>query len=291
MKKVLVLGSDGQMGQCLKSVKNNYDHELSFLFFNRYNADICTPSISKVIEEVAPHIVLNFAAYTAVDKAETEPDKANLINNTSLKYICEGVRNCGATLIHLSSDYVYHSILHRPIIESDACMPRSVYAQTKLKGEEYIRIHLEKYLIIRTSWVFSEFGNNFVKTMLKLMKERERLNVVNDQIGSPTYGVYLADAICKIIQEIDIAQNNSSRWGLFNYSNHGAVSWYQFACEIKALAKMNAAIEPITTAEYPALAQRPPWSVLSNRKISLEYNLEIPGWYQGLRMVINKVFT
>lgn len=291
MKKVLVFGSDGQMGQCLKYVKCNYDGELSFLFFNSYNADICTASISKVIEDVAPEIVLNFAAYTAVDKAETEPDKANLINNTSLKYICEGVKNCGATLIHLSTDYVYDSILHRPIIESDACMPRSVYAQTKWKGEENIKMHLEKYLIIRTSWVFSEFGNNFVKTMLKLMKERERFNVVNDQIGSPTYGVYLADAICKIILEMDIAQNNSSRWGIFNYSNHGAVSWYQFACEIKALAKMDASIEPITTAEYPTLAQRPPWSVLSNRKIGVEYNLEIPGWYQGLRMVIQKLLT
>ena len=288
MRKVLVLGSDGQMGQCLKSVVRYHDTQLAFIFLNRYTSDITSPAIAKEIADIAPDFVVNFAAYTAVDKAESEPTVADLINHKALSYICEGVNICNASFIHLSTDYVYNSLIMRPLLENDICQPRGVYAKTKLLGEEYIRQNLKKHIIIRTSWIFSEFGHNFVKTMVRLMSEKNSISIVDDQIGSPTYGVYLADAICSVMSKID-RFSDYKVWGTYNYSNHGAISWFEFANEIKSLIGASTTLVPISTDQYQAIAPRPAWSVLSNRKWLNVFDHDIPGWYQGMLKTVLKV--
>ena len=226
--------------------------------------------------------IINCAAYTAVDKAEDNIETAQKLNADALINICEVAKEYGAQLIHFSTDYVFDGTSSVPYIETDAANPQSVYGRTKLQGEKNILTLLPEYYILRTAWLYGKSGNNFVSTMLRLMNEKERLKVVNDQRGSPTYAVDLAKAVLQIIQL------DNHRYGIYHYSNEGNITWYDFACEIyrqgkeKGLVKTDCLIEPCTSAEFPQKAHRPSFSLLNKQKIKETFSLSIPQWNESL---------
>lgn len=283
---ILVTGANGQLGQCFRQAAPHWPaHE--FVFASAQDVDICDRgALRKFFAENAGRLkwAINCAAYTAVDKAESEPDKARKINVSGVKNLAEACAQAGIPLIHFSTDYVYHSRQNTPFVETDAVSPKGVYARTKLAGERAALRANPQCMIIRTSWVYSEFGQNFVKTMLRLGRERGFLNVVADQIGSPTYAPDLAEAVLNMIQKMDSgALPLESGVGIWHYSNEGVASWYDFACAIFELGNIPCKVQPIATKDYPTPAKRPPFSVLDKHKIKAAFGLEIPHWRQSLR--------
>jgi dTDP-4-dehydrorhamnose reductase len=282
---ILVTGANGQVGQCFQQLSAIFPDQ-EFLFTGADTLDITDKkSVNRIFNEY-PNLrwVVNCAAYTAVDKAENEEEKATLINVQGVKNLAKACAASGATLIHLSTDYVYHSKQNRPLLEDDRVQPKSVYARTKLAGERAaFRAHPNGVMVIRTSWVYAAVGQNFVKTMLRLGKERPTINVVADQIGTPTYAPDLALAILQIIQQVEQGiVNQGVLTGIWHYSNEGVASWYDFAKAIFDIQQLPCQVMPIETKDYPTPAKRPSFSVLNKAKIKAAFQLEIPYWRTSL---------
>jgi dTDP-4-dehydrorhamnose reductase len=286
MKKILVTGGDGQVGSEFQFLAASFP-QFQFLFTNSQNLDITNQqSVNDYFSTNKPDFCVNCAAHTAVDKAESEVALSRKINVEGVVNLAKACAAHDTTLIHLSTDYVYHSLTqNRPFVETDAVNPKGVYAETKLIGENEAIKHCEKTIIVRTSWVYSTFGHNFVKTMLRLAKDRSELNVVIDQIGTPTYARDLAQAIAKMIEKIatDAVDTQLLRGAIFNYSNEGVTSWYDFAQAIFDERGLSVRVHPILTAAYPTPAKRPPFSLMDKTKFKNTFNVTIPHWRDALR--------
>jgi dTDP-4-dehydrorhamnose reductase len=280
MAIILITGAKGQLGSELKEVSKNF-YGYDFIFTDIDSFDITSlEKISEFIKKSKPDWIINCAAYTLVDKAEVEPDQALLINGTAVKNITEAIRGSECRFIHISSDYVYDGNLNVPYNENITANPLSAYGRSKLAGEKYALLH-NGSMIIRTSWLYSSFGNNFVKTILRNAAEKESLKVVFDQTGTPTYAADLAGAIMNIISGVirnQIAMNS----GIYNYSNEGVCSWYDFAREIIKESGLTCRVLPVLTKDYPQAAKRPVYSVLDKSKIKENYGLSIPHWRDSL---------
>ena len=277
MRNVLVTGAKGQLGSELQLLSKEY--EGSFYFTDKESLDITqVESIERFLQEHAITHIINAAAYTAVDRAEEEEALADTINHKAVRYLAEAAKRKNISLVHISTDYVFDGKNYRPYVEDDTANPQSVYGRTKRKGEEAILdINPSRSLILRTSWVYSSFGNNFVKTMLRLGKEREKLGVIFDQVGTPTYAYDLASAILDILPKIE-----NENVEIYHFSNEGVLSWYDFAKEIMEMAKIECRVDPIETKEYPTPAPRPHYSLLNKAKIKKTFGLEIPYWKESL---------
>lgn len=283
-KVILVTGSYGQLGSEIKELSSDYK-KLKFLFTDVDTLDITNlKSLENFFNENPIDFVINCAGYTNVDKAETDKDAAYLINVSAVKYLAELTNKKSAGLIHISTDYVFDGTGNEPYKEDDATNPTSVYGKTKLQGELEILNTVKNSIIIRTSWLYSSYGNNFVKTMLRLGKERNELNVVSDQTGSPTYAKDLAKVILDIINN---SSDNSGNFisGIYHYSNEGVCSWYDFAIEIFKIANITCKINPIGTKDFPTPAKRPFYSVLNKSKIKSTFGITIPHWKDSLTSV------
>jgi dTDP-4-dehydrorhamnose reductase len=277
MTNILITGSKGQVGSELRELAGAYEY--SFYFTDRDSLDITDRSqIEMFVKNNSIEIIINAAAYTAVDKAEEDQENADKVNHLATKYLAEIAKEQNIKLIHISTDYVFDGKNYKPYNEEDTTSPNGVYGATKLAGEKAMQaINPKNSIIIRTSWVYSSFGSNFVKTMLRLGKERDELGVIFDQVGTPTYARDLAKTILDIIPLIQ-----NSKLIIYNYSNEGVVSWYDFAKEIMRMAKLECHINPIETKEYPTPAERPHYSLLNKSKIKEQYNIMIPYWKDSL---------
>jgi dTDP-4-dehydrorhamnose reductase len=283
--KILVTGSNGQLGSELKELSAQYP-QFQFTFLNRSEASIDDSiALAKAFEKFHPNYVINCAAYTAVDKAEEEEKLALTINGIAVGALAALCKAYDAKFIHISTDYVFDGNDKEPIKETNKTNPVSAYGKTKLAGEELAIENNPASIIIRTSWVYSSYGKNFVKTMIRLMQEKERINVVNDQYGSPTYAADLASAILQII--------NSGEWvpGIYNYSNEGVISWFDFAQKIKELISSPCIVQPIPTEQYPTPAKRPKYSVLDKSKIQQIFHIQLKPWEESLKLCIKKLKT
>ncbi|WP_303848568.1 dTDP-4-dehydrorhamnose reductase [Apibacter mensalis] len=283
MKKILITGGDGQLGRSLKQrLKEKPLANYSFTFTDVQELDILDEIFVKTyFFSNKFDYVINCAAYTAVDKAETDIEMAEKLNADAVKFLAKASAAQKATFIHISTDYVFSGEESTPRKEDDPVAPLGIYGKTKLNGEILAQYYNPKTYIIRTAWLYSPFGNNFVKTMLKLFKEKEEINVINDQIGSPTNAFDLADAILTIIQ------NDIGAYGIYNFSNEGECSWYQFSEEIRKLSKSKIKINPIPTSEFPTPAKRPQYSLLDKTKIKNTFGISIPEWKDSLRGTFN----
>jgi dTDP-4-dehydrorhamnose reductase len=279
MNKILVLGSNGQLGSEIKELSFELS-EYEFLFTSKQILDITNFSdVNNFIISNSISIIINCSAYTAVDKAENEKELSNLVNNLAVKNLAKISKERNLKLIHISTDYVFDGNNYIPYKESDIPNPKSQYGKTKLEGENaIININPLDSVIIRTSWVYSNYGNNFVKTMCRLSKEKDELSVICDQIGTPTYAKDLALVIIKIIPLI---KNNKVE--ILNYTSEGIASWYDFSKAIFENINSNVVIHPIHTSEYKTLAKRPYFSVLNKEKIKSKYNIVIPYWKDSLK--------
>ena len=277
MFNILVIGSNGQLGSEIQELSSAYPY--TFFFTCKDDLDIShAEDVEVFIQKNAINAIINCAAYTAVDKAESDADNADKINHIAVKTLAELSKRYALKLIHISTDYVFDGTNYKPYIESDITNPQSVYGRTKLLGEQaLLHVNPKNSLIIRTSWVYSSYGANFVKTMLRLGKEKESLGVIYDQVGTPTYAKDLAKVILDILPNI---QNSAVE--IYHYSNEGALSWYDFAKEIMKMAKLSCKINPIETSQYPTPAKRPHYSLLNKSKIKNKYKLDIPYWKDSL---------
>jgi dTDP-4-dehydrorhamnose reductase len=288
LPKILVTGANGQLGKELKELETVYP-QFEFIFVSRTDLPIHHfEMVRNYFKIYQPDFLINCAAYTAVDRAEQEKDLAMQVNAEApgvLAAICKE-NNCH--FIHISTDYVFDGTADVPYKEDAPTNPQSVYGLSKLKGEEEVMQFNPGAIIIRTSWVYSEFGKNFVKTMMKLMSERTELNVVNDQIGSPTYA---ADLAATILQIIDNCQSSIEKWhsGIYHFSNKGVISWYDFAMEIKKQTGSKCNIHPIPTVQYPTPAKRPAYSVFDTSKIQKTFGIQLKEWKQSLSACISKL--
>ncbi len=285
-RTILVTGSSGQLGQSLKKIAKDYP-DYDFMFAQREQLDLSdSNSINDFFNQHQFELIINCAAHTAVDKAESEPELANQINHLAVKQLADIALQQKAKLIHISTDYVFNGQQYRPYIETDNVAPQGIYGLSKLKGEQaLLDILSSNAIIIRTSWVYSEFGNNFVKTMLRLGKERDALNVIFDQIGTPTYAHDLATAIMNII-ESDTFKTPSFDSELYHYSNEGVCSWYDFAKAIFGFSHIQCNVSPIETKDYPTPATRPHYSLLNKAKIKQSFNVDIPYWKDSLEQCL-----
>jgi len=277
MPNVLITGSNGQLGSELNVLSRNYNH--AFFFTDKNTLDITNKeSIEQFVQENAIDIIINSAAYTAVDKAEEDQKNADRVNHLAVQYLSEIAKDKDIKLIHISTDYVFDGKNYKPYAEDDVTNPNGVYGITKLSGEIVMQdINPKNSIIIRTSWVYSSFGANFVKTMLRLGKERDELGVIFDQVGTPTYARDLAKAILDILPKI-----NNEGVEIYHYSNEGVCSWYDFAKEIMRMAKLDCQVNPIETKEYPTPASRPHYSLLNKSKIKEEFGIIVPYWKDSL---------
>lgn len=284
MFNVLVTGSQGQVGSEIKELSSHYPY--TFYFTSKVELDITNEEALKEFIEINNiTAIINCAAYTAVDKAESERQQADLINHQAVFNLASIAKEKKIKLIHISTDYVFDGTNHKPYVETDITNPQSVYGQTKLDGEKGLQLlNPENSIIIRTSWVYSSYGNNFVKTMLRLGKERESLGVIYDQVGTPTYAKDLAKSILDILPKI-----NNKKIEIYNYSNEGVCSWYDFAKEIMKMAKLTCKVNPIETKEYPTPAKRPHYSLLSKSKIKQTFELSIPHWKSSLEHCLKQI--
>ena len=291
--RILVSGKNGQLGQSINKIvntgngKNNYQQDNEFIFVGREELDLSKKeSIASYFDNNNFDVIINCGAYTAVDKAEEEQELANQVNHLAVKQLAGIVKVQKAKLIHISTDYVFDGESDKPYLELDATNPINVYGKTKLAGEQALKeIMPTNAIIIRTSWVYSEFGNNFIKTMLRLGKERDEINVVSDQIGSPTYATDLANAILDIVQNIEFKEVGQ-KTQVYHYSNSGKVSWYDFAKEIFKIAEVDCKISPITTEQYPIPAKRPKNTLMNKDKIAEIFSVNIPDWKKSLETCI-----
>ncbi|ELR97932.1 dTDP-4-dehydrorhamnose reductase [Gloeocapsa sp. PCC 73106] len=295
MKKILLIGSQGQLGRELEPLLTNLGQLTPV---SRKELDLTQPeAIRSLIKEIQPEIIVNAAAYTAVDKAESEGELADLVNGLAPQIMAETGETLGASLIHVSTDYVFDGTKNTPYLETDSTNPLGVYGRSKLLGEQGIQATQAHYLIVRTAWVYGTYGQqNFVKTMLRLGKEREELRIVGDQVGSPSWAHDIAQAIAKLTElTLDNQQKPSS--GVYHFTNSGVASWYDFTIAIAQESKQlgfpwkTERIKPITTAEYPTPAQRPAYSVLSNRKLNQVLGYDSPYWRDSLRQMLAEFIT
>jgi len=299
MRRILLTGVNGQLGQELQQTLVSLGEVIGV---GRETMDLAQPaSIRQVIGEVKPDLIVNAAAYTAVDKAETEIELAKSINAIAPSLMAEEAQQMGADLIHVSTDYVFDGRKNTPYTEQDATNPLSVYGQSKLAGEEGIRLHSDRHIILRTAWVYGTHGkSNFVKTMLRLFAEREEVRVVADQVGTPTWAGDIASAIATLVTQLsqepdrDAINQDLLPTGTYHFTNSGVASWYDFAVAIFEEAKELGfplkvqRIVPIQTSEYPTPAQRPAYSVLSGEKIKAVLGTHAPHWRQGLRQMLRE---
>lgn len=277
MKRILVTGANGQLGQSILEQSKNYK-EIECFFVTRNELDITNEElINHYFEDKSFDFVINCAAYTAVDNAEDDQENAYLVNAKATEFLAKITNDKGIPFIHVSTDYVFDGTEAQPRLETDQTNPIGVYGQTKLDGENLALENNPKTIILRTAWVYSRFGNNFVKTMLRLFNDKDSISVVADQIGSPTNAIDLADAILTIISKDDLT------YGIFNYSNEGECSWFEFAQKIKEFSNSTIEINPVPTSAYPTKAKRPAYSLLDKSKIKEVYQLDILTWEDSLK--------
>lgn len=288
-KRILLTGINGQVGHALLSTLTDYEVVgLSRNELDLTNAD----AIRQAIREVKPSLVINPAAYTAVDKAEAEPDLASAINAKAPQVIAEEAAKLGCTLIHFSTDYVYDGLKKTPYVETDAVNPQSIYGKSKLAGEEAIKSVGLPHLILRASWVYGAYGHNFLKSILRLASEREQLGIVADQHGTPTSSASIALALTELIKQWD-----GQKSGVYHFTNTGSTTWHGFASEIvqqyRAMQQQPdlkvQAVNPITTADYPTPASRPENSCLNNHKLASDFGVALPAWQDGLQAVMQSI--
>lgn len=284
MANILVTGADGQLGSELKKIAFS---PLDEVFFT----DVAELDITdkKAVEDYVSRndidTIVNCAAYTAVDRAEEEPDRAELINVRAVENLADVAMREGCLLVHVSTDYVFDGMASEPYTEKSVVSPQTVYGCTKLAGERAIKRSGCLAIIIRTAWLYSEFGNNFVKTMLRLAKEKGELNVVSDQVGTPTYAADLAAAIVHVLADDCVAEKT----GIYHFSNEGICSWYEFAQEIMRLSGEKCKVNAIATADYPTKAHRPAYSVLDKTKIKEKFGVSVPEWKEALGRMMKRM--
>lgn len=282
MTKILVTGADGQLGSEIVKLSRRFSN-MKFTFLTIDKLDLTdNNNVSAYFEKHSFNYLINCAAYTAVDKAESDEKAAQKVNSSMVGFMGEITGKTGTRVIHVSTDYVFDGKAHMPYSEDAATNPASVYGKTKLEGERALLKSNPQSIIIRTAWLYSSFGNNFVKTMVRLGKERDELRVVQDQIGSPTNAADLAEAIVTIVYRVE-EENYKFVPGIFHYTNEGVASWYDFAYHIFDLAKIDVNLVPVSSDEYPTPAPRPFYSVLSKQKIRSVYDVDTPHWYESLR--------
>jgi dTDP-4-dehydrorhamnose reductase len=277
MKKILVFGANGQLGTCLKVVAKRRGN-INLVFPAEGLGNILDlDGLESIFQSVKPAYVINCAAYTAVDKAEDEVAEARKVNRDGAENLAVACKRYSSKLIHISTDFVFEGNVPKLLKETDDAKPINVYGLTKLEGEAAIKAVFEEYFILRTSWLYSEFANNFVKTMIRLGTEREELNIIADQVGTPTYAIDLADAILTIVQ------SENTAYGLYHYSNEGLTSWFDFAKCIFSLAEIKVLALPVPTSAYITKAIRPKFSVMDKSKIKETFGLNIPYWQDSLK--------
>lgn len=282
-QRIVITGASGQLGSELKDLLSG-EPLWDCVFLGRQQLPLeQTEAIEGLLSGYAPDILIHAGAYTAVDKAEEEADLADKVNHLACAEIARYCRHHQVKLIAISTDYVFDGLSEEPLNEEAPTQPINRYGITKLEGEKAIQKICPDAIIIRTSWVYSSYGRNFVKTMLRLMDEREEISVVNDQVGSPTYAADLATAIRDILK--------AERWvpGVYHYSNEGQLSWYDFALAIKELAGKSCVVRPISSEEFPTLAKRPKYSLLDKAKIKQTFGLEVPYWKDSLQSMLAKI--
>ena len=283
---ILITGANGQLGNCLRDLAVDFQDKYNFYYTDVAELDITdATAIDKYVVENRINIIINAAAYTAVDKAEEDQENAYRINCTAVKNLAEAAKKHGLFLIHVSTDYVFPGDACTPYVETDPTGPLSVYGSTKLAGEQAILESGCRAVIIRTSWLYSEYGNNFVKTMLRLGAERESLRVVCDQIGGPTYAGDLAQAIFGMLDH----QPEDGQTEIYHFANEGVCSWFDFAKAIMELGGLGCRVEAIPSSDYPAKAHRPAFSVFNLGKIKSTLGVGIPYWRESLVLTINKL--
>jgi dTDP-4-dehydrorhamnose reductase len=281
--KIIVTGSNGQLGSELRELASSFpDHH--FVFLAREDFSITDKNAFRtILEQHRPDYLINCAAYTAVDKAESEKELADQVNGIAVGTLAILCHEFGTRFVHISTDYVFKGDQSTPLKETAAVDPVNAYGASKLLGEQLAMQHNPDSMIIRTSWVYSAYGKNFVKTMMRLMKEKESISVVNDQIGSPTYAADLAELIMHII--------DSKKWkeGIYHFSNEGIISWFDFATEIRSLIHSACIVSPITTEQFPTPAKRPHFSVMDKTKIQQTFAVSLKNWKESLRLCISKI--
>ncbi len=287
MKNILITGSNGQLGSELKTVSNIFD--FNFIFTDIDNLDITkSGQLNEFFKNNNIDYIINCAAYTAVDKAEEEREKARLINVTAVENIINVAGKYNCKLIHISTDYVFDGEAEHPYKENSRVNPQSVYGLTKLEAEQLIMTSGLQFIIIRTSWLYSFYGNNFVKTMLRIGNEKKTVSVVNDQTGTPCYAYDLATAILTIV---DKTIHHGFVNGIYHYSNKGVCTWYDFAKEIFKIAGIKCEVLPVATKNYPTLAKRPKYSVLDKNLIQNTFNVDIPYWKDSLKKCLDRLLA
>ena len=280
-KNILVTGANGQLGMEFRTISMLYPG-YDFLFTTKEDLSIIdTANVESFFSTHDIAYCINCAAYTAVDKAEAEKEIAFENNGTAVGNLAAVCKKVGSRFIHISTDYVFNGNATEPYKETDETDPVNIYGASKLQGETEALKNNQETILIRTSWVYSSFGKNFVKTMLRLMSEKESISVVSDQVGCPTYANDLAEAIMKIISE-----NEKPMGGIYNYSNRGVISWYEFALAIKEISESSCTVNPVSSSQYPTPAKRPNYSVLDTTKIQQVFNIEIPFWKDSLEKCI-----
>lgn len=285
--KILVTGANGQLGSELRELAGIFS-SYDFLFTTRGELQVGDEAeVQRYFEDNRPAYCLNCAAYTAVDKAETETDLAGRINGDAPGYLAAASASYGAKFIHISTDYVFNGQGMYPYLEDDAVDPVNAYGASKLQGELQALSKNPDSLIIRTSWVYSKYGNNFVKTMMRLMRERASINVVNDQRGAPTWAHDLAVVMMEIVRK----HQQTGQWhpGVYHYSNSGNISWYDFAVAIKTMIGSACEVNPIPSSGFPTPAKRPTWSVMDSSKIHSVFQIQIPDWRESLEACVGQI--
>ena len=276
-KKISVTGANGQRANCILKISEQYEHDYQFEFLSVDDLDITDESaVEEYFDTTKPHFCINASAYTAVDLAEKEEDKAYNVNALGVEYLAKACNKVGTTFIHISTDYVFDGDTQIPYDEDNFTAPINAYGRTKLDGENLALENNPKTIVIRTSWLYSEFNKNFVKTMLNLFQTKDKLSIVADQFGQPTNANDLAETIMKIIE------SPKKIYGVFHFSNYPETSWYLFAKKIAELSKSDISINPISTEEYPTPAKRPQRSTLSLDKIEKVYKMDIKHWENSL---------
>jgi dTDP-4-dehydrorhamnose reductase len=289
---ILVTGANGQIGKSIKSLVEQQKKIHSFVFVTRDQLDLSSPSsIKNYFETHKFDLIINCAAYTAVDMAENYQEDADMINHIAVKKIAEIAKSNNIKLIHISTDFVFDGLKHKPYSESDACSPLNIYGKTKLEGENAI-LSIMKFnaTIIRTSWLYSEYGNNFVSTIIKLAQKNNNLNIVSDQMGTPTYAKDLGQAILNIIKNEKFNEPNRVT-EIYHYSNEGECSWYDFAKEVINISGIKCTISSINSEDYPTAARRPRNTIMSKEKISNEFGLKIVFWKDSLKCCMKNLST
>jgi len=283
MQTILITGSNGQLGSEMQQATKRFPN-FKYIYTDVAELDICDKNtLNSFVKENGVNFIVNCAAYTAVDKAEDDVELCYKINRDAVKNIAEVAQENGVKVVHVSTDYVFDGTNYVPYTEEMPVCPSSVYGKSKLEGEQVLMENCKEAVIIRTSWLYSSFGNNFVKTMMKLGTERDALNVIFDQVGTPTYAADLAESILNVISHESFVS------GIYHFSDEGVCSWYDFTKTIHRIAKITCNVQPIETKDYPVRTPRPHYSVLNKAKIKSTYGISIPHWEESLEKCINLI--